>query len=205
MLKDRRVLALDMGALVAGSKFRGEFEERLKAVMDEVKSAEGDVILFIDEIHTVVGAGGAGGAIDASNLLKPALQRGELQCIGATTVDEYRKYIERDSALERRFQSIYLEEPTVEETVEILRALRPRYEAHPKVKIEDSSLVAAARLGQRYIVDRHLPDKAIDLVDEAASKLHIDAESLPGDLKGIERRIRELNHEEEAAAAAFGL
>ena len=200
MLKDRRVLALDMGALVAGSKFRGEFEERLKAVMDEVKSGEGDVILFIDEIHTVVGAGGAEGAIDASNLLKPALQRGELQCIGATTVDEYRKYIERDSALERRFQSIYLEEPTVEETVEILRALRPRYEAHHKVKIEDSSLVAAARLGQRYIVDRHLPDKAIDLVDEAASKLHIDAESLPGDLKGAERRIRELNHEEEAAA-----
>ena len=200
MLKDRRVLALDMGALVAGSKFRGEFEERLKAVMDEVKSAEGDVILFIDEIHTVVGAGGAEGAIDASNLLKPALQRGELQCIGATTVDEYRKYIERDSALERRFQSIYLEEPTVEETVEILRALRPRYEAHHKVKIEDSSLVAAARLGQRYIVDRHLPDKAIDLVDEAASKLHIDVESLPGDLKGTERRIQELNHEEEAAA-----
>ena len=199
MLKGRRVLALDMGALVAGSKFRGEFEERLKAVMDEVKSAEGEVILFIDEIHTVVGAGGAEGAIDASNLLKPALQRGELQCIGATTVDEYRKYIEKDSALERRFQPIYLEEPTVDETVEILRALRPRYEAHHKVKIEDSALVAASRLSHRYITERHLPDKAVDLIDEAASKLHIDAESLPSDLKGIERRLQELSHEEEAA------
>ena len=200
VLKNRRVLALDMGALVAGSKFRGEFEERLKAVMDEVKSAGGEVILFIDEIHTVVGAGGAEGAIDASNLLKPALQRGELQCIGATTIDEYRKYIERDSALERRFQPVYLEEPTVDETVEILRALRPRYEAHHKVKIEDSSLVAAARLGQRYITDRHLPDKAVDLIDEAASKLRIDAEDLPSNLKRTERRIQELSHEEEAAA-----
>ena len=200
VLKDRRLLALDMGSLVAGSKFRGEFEERLKAVMDEVKSAEGEVILFIDEIHTVVGAGGAEGAIDASNLLKPALQRGELQCIGATTADEYRKYIEKDAALERRFQSIYLEEPTVEETVEILRALRPRYEAHHKVKIEDSALVAAARLGQRYITDRHLPDKAVDLIDEAASKIRIDADSLPGDLKNVERRIQDLDNEEEAAA-----
>ena len=200
VLKDRRVMALDMGALVAGSKFRGEFEERLKAVMDEVKSAQGEVILFIDEIHTVVGAGGAEGAIDASNLLKPALQRGELQCIGATTTDEYRKYIERDSALERRFQSIYLEEPTVEETVEILRALRPRYEAHHKVKLEDASLVAAARLAQRYITDRRLPDKAVDLIDEAASKLRIDAEDLPSPLKRLERRIQELANEEEAAA-----
>ena len=200
VLKDRKLLALDMGALVAGSKFRGEFEERLKAVMDEVKSAAGEVILFIDEIHTVVGAGGAEGAIDASNLLKPALQRGELQCIGATTVDEYRKYIEKDSALERRFQSIYLEEPTVDETVEILRVLRPRYEAHHKVKIADPSLVAAARLSQRYITERHLPDKAVDLIDEAASKLRIDAESLPGNLKSMERRIQELDHEEEAAA-----
>ena len=200
VLKDRRVVALDMGALVAGSKFRGEFEERLKAVMDEVKSSGGEVILFIDEIHTVVGAGGAEGAIDASNLLKPALQRGELQCIGATTVDEYRKHIEKDSALERRFQPIYLEEPTVEETIEILRALRPRYEAHHKVQIEDSSLEAAARLSQRYITDRHLPDKAVDLIDEAASKLRIDAQSLPKDLKGLERRIQELDHEEEAAA-----
>ena len=153
ILKGRRLLALDMGALVAGSKFRGEFEERLKAVMDEVKSAQGEVILFIDEIHTVVGAGAAEGAIDASNLLKPALQRGELQCIGATTTDEYRKYIEKDSALERRFQPIYLEEPSVEETIEVLRALRPRYEAHHKVKIEDSALTAAARLSNRYITD----------------------------------------------------
>ena len=199
VLKGRRLLALDMGALVAGSKFRGEFEERLQAVMAEVKSAAGEVILFIDEIHTVVGAGGAEGAIDASNLLKPALQRGELQCIGATTIDEYRKYIEKDSALERRFQSVYLEEPTVDETVEFLRALRPRYEAHHKVKIEDSSLVAAARLSQRYITERHLPDKAVDLIDEAASKLRIDADSLPSVLKGMERRIQELNNEEEAA------
>ena len=200
VLKDRRVLALDMGALVAGSKFRGEFEERLKAVMDEVKSAEGEVILFIDEIHTVVGAGGAEGAIDASNLLKPALQRGELQCIGATTIDEYRKYIERDSALERRFQPVYLEEPTAEDTVEILRALRPRYEAHHKVKIENSALVSAARLSHRYITDRNLPDKAVDLIDEAASKLRIDAESFPGNLKEVERQIQDLANEEDAAA-----
>jgi len=200
VLKDRRVLALDMGALVAGSKFRGEFEERLKAVMDEVKDAQGEVILFIDEIHTVVGAGGAEGAIDASNLLKPALQRGELQCIGSTTTDEYRKYIEKDPALERRFQPIYLEEPTVDETVEILKALRPRYEAHHKVKIEDSALVAASRLSHRYIADRHLPDKAVDLIDEAASKIRIDADSLPGNLQGAERRVQELGHEEEAAS-----
>ena len=200
VLKDRRVLALDMGALVAGSKFRGEFEERLKAVMDEVKGAQGEVILFIDEIHTVVGAGGAEGAIDASNLLKPALQRGELQCIGSTTTDEYRKYIEKDPALERRFQPIYLEEPTVDETVEILRALRPRYEAHHKVKIQDSALVAASRLSHRYIADRHLPDKAVDLIDEAASKIRIDADSMPGNLQGAERRVKELGHEEDAAS-----
>ena len=200
VLKDRRVMALDIGGLVAGSKFRGEFEERLKSVMDEVKSAGGEVILFIDEIHTVVGAGGAEGAIDASNLLKPALQRGELQCIGATTTDEYRKYIEKDSALERRFQPIQLEEPSVEETVEILRALRPRYEAHHKVKIDDSSLEASARLSNRYIADRNLPDKAVDLIDEAASKLRIDAESLPASVKEMERRIRDLSNEEEASA-----
>ena len=200
VLKDRRVLALDMGALVAGSKFRGEFEERLKAVMDEVKDAQGEVMLFIDEIHTVVGAGGAEGAIDASNLLKPALQRGELQCIGATTTDEYRRYIEKDSALERRFQSIFLEEPTVEDTVEILRALRPRYEAHHKVQIEDSALVAAARLSHRYVADRNLPDKAVDLIDEASSKLRIDVEALPAELNAAERRIQELSREEEAAA-----
>ena len=199
-LKDRRVLALDMGALVAGSKFRGEFEERLKSVMDEVKQAEGEVILFLDEIHTMVGAGAAEGGIDASNLLKPALARGELQCMGATTSDEYRKYIEKDSALERRFQPIYLEEPTLEETVEILRVLRPRYEAHHKVQIDDSALKAAARLSDRYITDRRLPDKAVDFIDEAASKLRIDAESLPAPLKEMEERIRRLEDQEEAAA-----
>ena len=201
VLRDRRVLVLDMGALVAGSQFRGQFEERLKAVMDEVKSAHGEIILFIDEIHTVVGAGGGTeGAIDASNLLKPALQRGELQCIGATTIQEYRRYIEKDTALERRFQAILLEEPTVEDTVEILRALRPRYEAHHKVQIEDSALAASARLSHRYIGDRRLPDKAVDLIDEAASKLRIDVEGLPADLKSSERRVRELVNEEDAAA-----
>lgn len=200
VLKDKRVLMLDMGALVAGSKLRGEFEERLKAVMDEVKQARGEAILFIDEIHTVVGAGGAEGAIDASNLLKPALARGELQCIGATTIDEYRKYIEKDSALERRFQPVFLQEPSVEETVEIMKALRPLYESHHKVTIDDSALDAAARLSQRYITDRHLPDKAIDLIDEAASKIRIDTESLPPELKNMDKRINELQNKEEAAA-----
>ena len=199
-LKERRVLALDMGAMVAGSKFRGEFEERLKSVVDEVKQAQGEVVLFLDEIHTMVGAGAAEGGIDASNLLKPALARGELQCIGATTSDEYRRYIEKDSALERRFQPIYLEEPSVEETVEILRVLRPRYEAHHKVQISDSALMAAARLSDRYIVDRHLPDKAVDFIDEAASKLRIDAESLPSQLKASEDQIHRLADQEEAAA-----
>ncbi len=199
-LKDKRVLALDMGALVAGSKFRGEFEERLKAVMDEVKTAKGEVVLFIDEIHTVVGAGGAEGAIDASNLMKPALARGDLQCIGATTLDEYRKHIEKDAALERRFQPIYLEEPSVEDTIEMLKGLRPRYEAHHKIRIEDSALDAAARLSQRYITDRLLPDKAIDLIDEAASKKRLDSESLPPGLQKLQRRMKELADEEEAAA-----
>ena len=199
-LKNRRVLALDMGGLVAGSKFRGEFEERLKSVVDEVKQAQGEVILFLDEIHTMVGAGAAEGGIDASNLLKPALARGELQCIGATTTDEFRRYIEKDSALERRFQPIYLEEPTVEETVEVLKVLRPRYEAHHKVEIDDSALHAAARLSDRYIVDRHLPDKAVDFIDEASSKLRIDAESLPSGLKKSEEQIHRLADQEEAAA-----
>jgi ATP-dependent Clp protease ATP-binding subunit ClpC len=199
-LKGRRLLALDMGALVAGSKFRGEFEERLKAVVDEVKQAQREVILFLDEIHTMVGAGAAEGGIDASNLLKPALARGELQAIGATTADEYRRYIEKDAALERRFQPIYLEEPSLDETVEILKALRPRYEAHHKVTIDDSALVAAARLSDRYITDRQLPDKAIDFIDEAASKLRIDAETLPGSLQELENRIRQLADQEEAAA-----
>jgi ATP-dependent Clp protease ATP-binding subunit ClpC len=198
-LKGRRVVALDMGALVAGSKFRGEFEERLKAVMDEVREAKGEVILFIDEIHTVVGAGAAEGAIDASNMLKPALAHGELQCVGATTLDEYRKHIEKDKALERRFQPVFIEEPSIEDTIEILKGLRPRYEAHHKIKITDEALDAAARLSQRYIADRHLPDKAIDLIDEAASKLRIDTESATPEEKGLEQRIKQLTNEEEAA------
>jgi len=199
-LKGRRVMALDMGSLVAGSKFRGEFEERLKAVMDEVREAEGEVILFIDEIHTMVGAGAAEGAIDASNMLKPALAHGELQCIGATTLDEYRKFIEKDKALERRLQPVFLGEPTVEETIEILRGLRPRYEAHHKIQISDAALESAARLSQRYISDRHLPDKAIDLIDEAASKVRIDAESAPQDVKTLEKQLKQLTNEEEAAS-----
>ena len=199
-LKGKRVLALDMGAMVAGSKFRGEFEERLKAVMDEVRQGQGEVILFLDELHTMVGAGAAEGGLDASNLLKPALSRGELQCIGATTLDEYRKHIEKDAALERRFQPVYLDEPTVEDTVEILKALRPRYETHHKVKISDTALEAAARLSDRYITGRQLPDKAIDFMDEAASKVRIDAEGLPPGFQELEERIRGLADREEAAA-----
>lgn len=199
-LKSKRVVALDMGALVAGSKFRGEFEERLKAVMDEVRQASGEIILFIDEMHTVVGAGAAEGAIDASNMLKPALARGELQCVGATTLDEYREHIEKDKALERRLQPVFISEPSVEATIQMLRGLRPRYEAHHKIKIDDSALVAAARLSQRYISDRFLPDKAIDLIDEAASKLRIDMESKPPDIKDLDLRIKHLQDEEEAAA-----
>ena len=199
-LKGRRVLALDMGALVAGSKFRGEFEERLKAVMDEIRSAQGEIVLFIDEIHTVVGAGAAEGAIDASNMLKPALSRGELQCVGATTLDEFRKHIEKDAALARRFQPVYLDEPSVEDTVEILRGIRPRYESHHKVPIDDEALVAAAKLSGRYITDRFLPDKAIDLIDEAASKVRIDGQSAPGEVKELERELQRLQNEEEAAA-----
>jgi ATP-dependent Clp protease ATP-binding subunit ClpC len=199
-LKNKRVIALDMGALVAGSKFRGEFEERLKAVMDEVRQASGEIILFIDELHTVVGAGAAEGAIDASNMLKPALARGELQCVGATTLDEYRQHIEKDKALERRLQPLFINEPSVDTTVEMLRGLRPRYEAHHKIKIEDSALVAAAKLSQRYISDRFLPDKAIDLIDEAASKLRIDMESKPPDIKELDARVKNLQDEEEAAS-----
>jgi ATP-dependent Clp protease ATP-binding subunit ClpC len=199
-LKGRKVIALDMGALVAGSKFRGEFEERLKSVMDEVREAKGEVILFIDEIHTVVGAGAAEGSIDASNMLKPALAHGELQCIGATTLDEYRKHIEKDKALERRFQPVYLEEPSVEDTIKILRGLRPRYEAHHKIKITDDALEAAAKLSQRYISDRHLPDKAIDLIDEAASKLRIDTESAPPEVKSLEQHLKQLTNELDAAS-----
>ena len=199
-LKGRKVAALDMGALVAGSKFRGEFEERLKAVMDEVRQSQGEVILFIDEIHTVVGAGAAEGAIDASNMLKPALARGELQCIGATTLDDYRKFIEKDKALERRLQPVFVGEPSIEATIEMLRGLRPRYEAHHKIKISDGALEAAARLSQRYISDRFLPDKAIDLIDEAASKIRIDAESAPPEVKSLEQHVKQLTDEEEAAS-----
>jgi len=199
-LKNKRVIGLDMGALVAGSKFRGEFEERLKAVMDEVRQASGEIILFIDELHTVVGAGAAEGAIDASNMLKPALARGELQCVGATTLDEYRQHIEKDKALERRLQPLFINEPSVEATVEMLRGLRPRYEAHHKIKIDDSALMAAAKLSQRYISDRFLPDKAIDLIDEAASKLRIDMESKPPDIKELDTKIKNLLDEEESAS-----
>jgi ATP-dependent Clp protease ATP-binding subunit ClpC len=202
MLEEKRVLALDMGALVAGSKFRGEFEERLKTVMEEVRRAEGEIILFIDELHTVVGAGAAEGAIDASNMLKPALARGELRCIGATTLDEYRQHIEKDAALERRFQPVYVDEPSVDETIEILRGLRDRYEAHHGIKIADEALVAAARLSARYITDRFLPDKAIDLVDEAAAKVRVDLFSVPGPLKELGDRLSKLRAEEEAAGAA---
>lgn len=179
ILEGKRVLALDLGGMIAGSKYRGEFEERLKAVMDEIRAAQGEIIVFIDELHTVVGAGAAEGAMDASNMLKPALARGELQCVGATTLDEYRKNIEKDPALERRFQPVFVEEPSVEDTVEILRGLRPRYEAHHGVQITDEALVAAARLADRYISDRQLPDKAIDVIDEAASKLRIETFDLP--------------------------
>lgn len=199
-LRGRRVIALDMGSLVAGSKFRGEFEERLKAVMDEVRRAQGEIVLFIDELHTVVGAGGADGAIDASNMLKPALARGELQCIGATTLDEYRERIEKDSALERRFQPVFIEEPSVEDTIEMLKGLRPRYESHHKIQITDAALDAAAQLSDRYVSDRFLPDKAIDLMDEAAAKLRIESESYPPEIKERTHKVRHLADEEEAAS-----
>ncbi len=199
-IKRRKVISLDMGSMVAGSKFRGEFEERLKAVMEEIRKAKGEIILFIDEIHQVVGAGAAEGAIDASTMLKPALARGELQCIGATTPEEYRKYIEKNAALERRFQPVYTEEPSVEDTIEILRGLKPRYEAHHRITIADSALTAAARLGQRYISDRFLPDKAIDLVDEASSKLRIEMEGAPPELKEIEKEVQYLADQGESAS-----
>ncbi len=197
-LKNKRVVALDMGALIAGAKFRGEFEERLKAVLKEIQSAEGQIILFIDELHTVVGAGAAEGAMDAGNLLKPMLARGELHCIGATTLDEYRKYIEKDAALERRFQTVLVDQPSVEDTISILRGLRERYELHHGVRIKDSAIVAAAVLSQRYITDRFLPDKAIDLVDEAAAKLRTEIDSMPAHLDEILRRQMQLEIEREA-------
>ncbi|RWE82815.1 MAG: ATP-dependent chaperone ClpB [Mesorhizobium sp.] len=197
-LKDKQLMALDMGALIAGAKYRGEFEERLKAVLNEVTSASGNIILFIDEMHTLVGAGKADGAMDASNLLKPALARGELHCVGATTLDEYRKHVEKDAALARRFQPVFVDEPTVEDTVSILRGLKEKYEQHHKVRISDSALVSAATLSNRYIADRFLPDKAIDLVDEAASRLRIQVDSKPEALDEVDRRIMQLKIEREA-------
>ena len=197
-LKDKRVVALDMGALIAGAKFRGEFEERLKAVLKEVQTSEGQIVLFIDELHTVVGAGKTEGSMDAGNLLKPMLARGELHCIGATTLDEYRKYVEKDAALERRFQTVYVDQPSVEDTISILRGLRERYEIHHGVRIKDSGLVAAAVLSNRYISDRFLPDKAIDLVDEAAAKLRTEIDSMPSELDEMLRRSMQLEIEREA-------
>ncbi|CAI9413077.1 Chaperone protein ClpB [Pleomorphomonas sp. T1.2MG-36] len=197
-LKDKELLALDMGALIAGAKYRGEFEERLKAVLSEVTAAEGGVILFIDEMHTLVGAGKADGAMDASNLLKPALSRGELHCVGATTLDEYRKYVEKDAALARRFQPVFVAEPTVPDTISILRGIKEKYEQHHKVRITDAALVAAATLSNRYITDRFLPDKAIDLVDEAASRLRMQVDSKPEELDEIDRRVIQLRIEQEA-------
>ena len=199
-LKDKRVLALDMGAMVAGSKFRGEFEERLKAVMDEIKRAKGEIIVFIDEIHQVMGAGAAEGAIDASTMMKPALARGELQCVGACTLDDYRQHIEKDPALERRFAPVYVDEPSAEDTIEMVKGLRPRYEAHHKVKISDGAIEAAVHLSDRYISDRYLPDKAIDLIDEAASKHVIEAQTMPPEVRRLQERVDELAREAEAAA-----
>ncbi|MGB6338612.1 MAG: ATP-dependent chaperone ClpB [Candidatus Aminicenantaceae bacterium] len=197
-IKDKKVVALDIGALIAGAKFRGEFEDRLKAVLKEVKEAEGEIILFIDELHTIIGAGAAEGAVDASNMLKPPLARGELRCIGATTLNEYKKYIEKDAALERRFQQTYVGEPSVEDTISILRGLKEKYEVHHGVDIKDSALVAAATLSNRYIADRYLPDKAIDLIDEAAARIRIEIDSMPEEIDELERRIIQIEIEKQA-------
>lgn len=197
-LKDKQIVALDMGSLVAGAQFRGQFEERLKAVLKEVEESNGEIILFIDELHTVVGAGASQGSVDASNMLKPALARGDLRTIGATTLDEYRKYIEKDPALERRFQPVFVGEPDIEDTVSILRGLKEKYEVHHGVRITDGAIVAAAQLSDRYISDRFLPDKAIDLIDESAAKLRIEIDSMPEELDNLDRKIKQLEIEKEA-------
>ena len=197
-LKNKRIVALDLGAMVAGAKYRGEFEERLKATLDEIKAAEGGIITFIDEMHTIVGAGAAEGAMDASNMLKPMLARGELRMIGATTLDEYRKYVEKDPALERRFQPVVVAAPSVDDTIAILRGLKERYEVHHGVRITDAALVAAAVLSDRYITARHLPDKAIDLIDESASRLRIEIDSMPEEIDELDRRRRQLEIEKSA-------
>ena len=199
-LRDKRVVALDLSAMVAGAKYRGEFEERLKAVLKEITDAEGEVVTFIDELHTIVGAGGAEGAMDAGNMIKPMLARGELRLIGATTLDEYRKHIEKDAALERRFQPVFVGQPSVEDTVAILRGLKERYEVHHGVRIQDAALVAAAVLSDRYVTGRFLPDKAIDLVDEAASRLRIEIDSMPTEIDVVTRRMRQLEIERVALA-----
>ncbi len=203
-LKNKKVVSLDMGALIAGAKYRGEFEERLKAVLKEVQESQGTIILFIDELHTVVGAGKAEGAMDAGNLLKPMLARGELHCIGATTLEEFRKHIEKDAALERRFQPVFVDQPTVEDTISILRGLREKYEVHHGVRIKDAALVAAAVLSNRYIADRFLPDKAIDLVDEAAAMLRTEIDSMPTELDEVNRRMMQLEIEREALEEGKG-
>lgn len=204
-LKSKSVVTLDMGALLAGTSFRGQFEERLKAVIKEVTDSDGEIILFIDEIHTLIGAGAvSGGTMDAANILKPALARGDLRCIGATTLDEYQKYIEKDAALERRFQKVLIDEPSIEDTISILRGLKERYEVHHGVRITDAAIVAASELSARYITDRFMPDKAIDLIDEAASKLRIEIDSMPEELDTLERKIRQLEIERQALLRELG-
>jgi ATP-dependent Clp protease ATP-binding subunit ClpB len=197
-LKSKIIYALDMGLLIAGAKYKGEFEERLKAVIKEVGASDGDIILFIDEIHTLIGAGGGEGAMDAANILKPALARGELRAVGATTLNEYQKFFEKDKALERRFQKVMINEPSIEDAVSILRGLKERYETHHHVRIKDEAIIAAVELSSRYITDRFLPDKAIDLIDESAAKLRLEMNSMPEELDELERKIRQLEIEKEA-------